>query len=88
MDTATGGFPLFDREIPPQIQSESLPDAERRSVLLSLFLLIQNRSSTRGKSAMISLVRGRLTNPRQFGLRAYDRSRTMAVAWPGAFLSA
>lgn len=32
MDMATGGFSLFDREIPPQIQSESLPAAERRSV--------------------------------------------------------
>jgi hypothetical protein len=29
---ATGGFSLFDREIPPQIQSGSLPAAERRSV--------------------------------------------------------
>jgi hypothetical protein len=29
---ATGGFSLFNREIPPQIQSVSLPAVERRSV--------------------------------------------------------
>jgi hypothetical protein len=33
---ATGGFSLFNREIPPQIQSGSLPAAERRSVAVNI----------------------------------------------------